>query len=246
MQASTHSPLFVTKELFETRYQGADAIFVTGSVVRGEATAHSDLDLVILFPKVERAYRESFQHKGWPVEAFIHDAETLRYFFQHVDKNLGRATLAEMVAEGQEVPCATALTDEVKSMARTALEEGPPTLSEDDLQDRRYHLSEILDDMRAPRNRQELIASAALLYHDLADFYIRTRRGWTGSGKNLVRRMKRLDPAFARKFTDAFEDVFITGQNQRIIAMAEELLSENGGLLFEGYRRDVPLEWRAK
>ena len=54
---STHSPLFVTKELFETRYLGANAIFVTGSVIRGEATKHSDLDLVILYPHVEHAYR---------------------------------------------------------------------------------------------------------------------------------------------------------------------------------------------
>ena len=82
MKSSTHSPLFVTKELFETRYQGANAIFVTGSVVRGEATAHSDLDLVILFPKVERAYRESFIHKGWPVEAFIHDPRNTSVFLQ--------------------------------------------------------------------------------------------------------------------------------------------------------------------
>lgn len=246
MKSSTHSPLFVTKELFDTRYQGADAIFVTGSVVRGEATAHSDLDLVVLFPHVQRAYRESFAHKGWPVEAFIHDAETLRYFFQHVDKNLGRATLAEMVAEGHEVPCATTLSDEVKVMARSALQEGPPPLTEEDLHDRRYHISEILDDMREPRNRQELVASATLLYNELADFYFRTRRGWTGSGKNLVRRMKRADPVFARKFTDAFDDVFSTGQVQRVIAMAEDLINEQGGLLFEGYHRFVPIDWRQK
>lgn len=244
MKSSTHSPLFVTKELFETRYQGADSIFVTGSVVRGEATAHSDLDLVVVFPKVERAYRESFVHKGWPVEAFIHDPETLRYFFQHVDKNLGRATLAEMCAEGHEIPSATEVTRQVKQMAQAALREGPPALSDEDLQDRRYHISEILDDMREPRNRHELVASASLLYLELADFYFRTKLSFTGSGKGLVRRMKRADPAFARRFADAFDDVFSTGQSARVIAMAEDLMSENGGLLFEGYRRDVPVDWR--
>ena len=246
MKSSTHSPMFVTKELFETRYPGADAIFVTGSVIRGEATASSDLDLVVLFPHVKTAYRESFFHMGWPVEAFIHDPETLRYFFQHVDKNLGRATLAEMVVEGHEIPAATPMTDTMKALAKTALEEGPPPLSVDDLQDRRYHISEIIDDMREPRNRQELMATATLLYNELADFYFRTRRGWTGTGKSLVKRMKRTDPAFARNFCEAFDDVFSTGQTVKVIAMAEQLMSEHGGLLFEGYRRDVPLEWRQR
>ncbi len=246
MQQSTHSPLFVTKELFETRYLGANAIFMSGSVVRGEATAHSDLDIVVLYPNVASAYRESFFHKGWPVEAFIHDPNSLRYFFDHVDKHLGRATLAEMVAEGHEVPAATPLTEEMKDLAYKALQDGPPSLDEEDLQDRRYHISEILDDMRAPRTRHELIGTATLLYNELADFYFRTHRGWTGTGKSLVRRMKRTDPIFARKFTESFDNLFSTGSSLRVIAMAEELMNENGGLLFEGYRRDVPLEWRQK
>jgi hypothetical protein len=244
MKSSTHSPMFVTKELFETRYQGADAIFVTGSVIRGEATAYSDLDLVVLYPRIERAYRESFFHKGWPVEAFIHDPETLRYFFNHVDKHLGRATLAEMIAEGYEIPAATPLTTQMKDLAAAALREGPPALTEDDLTDRRYHISEILDDMREPRNRAELTASATLLYNELADFYFRTRLGWTGSGKNLVKRMKRADAGFAKKFGEAFDEVFTSGHAARVIALAEEMLAPHGGLLFEGYKRDVPLEWR--
>jgi Nucleotidyltransferase domain len=245
-QQSPHSPLYVTKELFETRYKGADAIFVTGSVVRGEANAHSDLDLVILYPKVERAYRESFQHKGWPVEAFIHDADTLRYFFKNVDRNLGRATLAEMVAEGHEVPGATVATNEMKTLAKMTLQDGPPALSEEEIQDRRYHISELLDDMREPRNRQELVASATLIYNELADYYFRTRRGWTGSGKAILKRMKRTDPVFARKFGEAFDELFATGQSRRVIDLTEELLAPQGGLLFEGYRRETPIEWRLK
>ncbi len=238
--------MFVTKELFETRYNGADAIFVTGSVVRGEATAHSDLDLVVLFPKVERAYRESFEHKGWPVEAFVHDPDTLRYFFENVDRQLGRATLAEMIAEGHEIPAATSLTAEMKTMAKTTLQDGPPALTDEEVQDRRYHISELLDDMRDPRNRQELVASATLIYNELADYYFRTRRGWTCSGKAIMKRMKRTDPPFARKFGEAFDELFATGKSSRVIDLAEELMAPQGGCLFEGYRRDTPADWRSK
>jgi hypothetical protein len=244
MKSSTHSPLYVTKELLETRYDGAEVIFVAGSVVRGEATAHSDLDLVVVYPKVRAAYRDSFTHKGWPVEAFVHDPETLRYFFHHVDRLIGRATLAEMIAEGHEVPGASAFTASVKAMAQAALREGPPALTEAEMQERRYHITELIDDIREPRSRQELVASATVIYNELADFYFRSQRGWTGSGKAILKRMKKTDPALARRFAEAFDVLFSTGQPLRVIELAEEILAANGGPLFEGYKHEVPADWR--
>ena len=244
MTRATHSPLFVTKELFETRYKGAEAIFVAGSVVRGEASTYSDLDLVVIFPKLKTAYRESFYHRDWPVEAFIHDTDTIRYFFRNVDPTLGRPTLAEMIAEGHEVPGPTALTETLKQMASELLREGPIPLREDEIEDRRYHISELVDDIREPRSRQELIATATLVYTELADYYFRSKRAWTGGGKAVLKRMKRLDPALARRFGDAFDVLFSTGETQKVIELAAEIMGNDGGFLFEGYRRDVPAEWR--
>lgn len=241
---ATHSPLYVTKDLLETRYKGAETIFVAGSVVRGEASTYSDLDLVVVYPKVSAAYRESFFHLDWPVEAFIHDPETLRYFFEQVDRPIGRATLAEMISEGFEVPGPTKFSDEVKQLATRTLREGPPALSDEELQDLRYHISELIDDIREPRTRQELIAAATLVYNELAEYYFRSHKGWTGSGKAILKRMKKTDPAFARRFAEAFDVLFATGQPSRVIDLAEELLSSSGGFLFEGYRRDVPPDWR--
>lgn len=246
MTRATHSPLYVTKELFETRYAGAEAIFVAGSVVRGEASTYSDLDLVVVYPSVPVAYRESFTHKDWPVEAFIHDPETILYFFKKVDPELGRATLAEMISEGHEVPGPTAITETLKAAARSILLEGPPALSSDEIQDRRYHISELVDDIREPRSRQDLIATGTLVYGELSDYFLRSRRGWTGTGKAVLKRLKKVDPAFARRFTDSFDDLFINGQTQKVIDLAAEVLSSDGGFLFEGYRRDVPRDWRWK
>lgn len=246
MKSATHSPLYVTKELLETRYQGAEMIFVAGSVVRGEATAHSDLDLVVLFPKVEVAYRESFTHKGWPVEAFIHDRETLRYFFQSVDPQIGRATLAEMLAEGHEVPGPTPASDEMKAEALEALLKGPVALTEDEIQDRRYHISELLDDLRDPRGKAEFVGAATAIYSEVSDYYFRTRKLWTGGGKNILKRMKKVDPVFARRFSEAFDELFTQGKPARVIEISEEVLAPQGGVLFEGYRRETPRNWRAK
>lgn len=240
MTRATHSPLYVTKELFETRYQGAEAIFVAGSVVRGEATTYSDLDLVVIYPKVPVAYRESFMHRDWPVEAFIHDPQTLEYFFRNIDPQIGRATLAEMIAEGHEVPGSTPLTGQLKEMASAALQQGPPPLPSEEVEDRRYQVSELIDDLREPKNRAELIATATAVYCDLADFYLRSRCGWTGTGKTVLKRMRKVDPTLARRYADSFEELFSTGQTARVIDLAKDILAPYGGFLFEGYRRDVP------
>jgi predicted nucleotidyltransferase len=67
------------------RYPEASVLFAAGSIVRGEGTVHSDLDLVVVYPALAAAYRESFVLDRLPVEAFVHDPETLEYFFVEVD-----------------------------------------------------------------------------------------------------------------------------------------------------------------
>ena len=61
------------------RYPDAAVVFAAGSIVRGEATPYSDLDLVVVYPRLACAARESFRHDGYPVEAFLHDPETLEW-----------------------------------------------------------------------------------------------------------------------------------------------------------------------
>lgn len=244
--ASIHSPIFAAKDLFETRYHGASAILVAGSVVRGEASTYSDLDLVVIFPSVRAAYRESFTHKGWPVEAFIHDLETLRYFFYRIDQPEGHSTLCEMVKEGLEVPEPCKVTVQAKQLAGEVLKQGPPVLTHEEIEDRRYHISELVDDLRDPRTRHELNAAAARVYHELADFYCRSRGGWTSAGKGLLKRMKTQDPTMARRYSEAFDQLFQHGLPAAVIGLSEEVLAPYGGFLFDAYRREVPPFWREK
>ncbi len=48
----------ITNEILASKYSAARVIFLAGSVVRGEGTAYSDLDLVVIFDKLPAAYRE--------------------------------------------------------------------------------------------------------------------------------------------------------------------------------------------
>ena len=85
--------------IVESRYPDCDAALLAGSFVRGQATATSDLDLIVFRESVPASYRESFTFDEYPVEAFIHSSTTIRDFFRQ-DRERGRPSMQRMVAEG--------------------------------------------------------------------------------------------------------------------------------------------------
>ena len=114
-------PIDVAPDILRRRYPGALLAFVSGSFNRGQATLFSDIDLVVIFPKLDHAWRESFLFEDWPVEAFVHDPATLRYFFYEVDAKSGVPSLPAMVSEGPAIPPAHPIADELKAMAHHVL-----------------------------------------------------------------------------------------------------------------------------
>jgi predicted nucleotidyltransferase len=98
------------------RYPASAFVFAAGSIFRGEDTPYSDLDLVVIYQRLPNAYRESFRFQAFPVEAFVHDPETLKYFFYEVDCPSGVPGLPQMVWEGIEIPESSALSQALKAM----------------------------------------------------------------------------------------------------------------------------------
>src|SRR4051812_42802643 len=112
------SPLETANALFKDKYPDAKVAFLAGSVIRGEDTEFSDLDIVVVYEKLERAYRDSFIYDGWPVEVFVQDPETIKYFFEEVDGHSGVPSLPNMVAEGLEIPRPNEFSKAIKAEAK--------------------------------------------------------------------------------------------------------------------------------
>ncbi len=233
------SPIEAARGFWRERYAGARVLFLGGSVIRGEATPASDLDIVVVYEQLPNAYREAFVYGGWPVEAFVHDEETLERFFE-MDRLRGLPALMSMVAEGVEVPCESEFSARLKCRAEELLQAGPPPWDEEELTLRRYRLTDWLDDMRFPRSADELLATGAYLYQDAAEFYFRTRGLWSAHSKTIPRRLRQTDEAFAEKFLRAFDVLFTEKRPDPAAALVAELLEAFGGPLFEGFRKDAP------
>jgi hypothetical protein len=234
----------VVRQLHAERYPDAPLLLLAGSLVRGDGTVHSDLDLVVVHEHVDHAYRESFRYQGWPVEAFVHDAETMEHFFVEVDRPSGVMSLANMVVEGIELPAPSPLSRAVKARARAVLAAGPAPLDTAALRHKRYAITDLVDDLRAPRSPGEQVATAIRLYGALADLHLRARGRWSAHGKHVPRALAADDPAYAARFVAAFDALFAGHESGPVVRLAEETLAPLGGFLFEGHRLDAPASWR--
>lgn len=234
----------LTTRLMLERHQEASCALIAGSFVRGDATSSSDLDLVVLYPRLPNAYRESFLFEGMPVELFVNDLETLAFFMFERDRPAGFCTMANMVTEGLVWPEACALSNQAKALAREVLELGPSPWRQDQIDASRYAITDLLDDLHAPRNLHEQIATGALLYRKIADHYLRTRQEWSASNKWIPRRLHAVDPLFAARFQDAMLTLCRHGEDEPLINLAMEVINQDGGPLFDGYMVHAPANWR--
>jgi len=237
-------PTQITEEIFHHKYPDASVIFLAGSIVRGEGTSFSDLDLVVIFDKLPAAYRESFHFQGFPVEAFVHDPETLNYFLYEVDRPSGIPALAQMILEGVEIPKPNELSRSLKLLANTVMQLGPPELNDEQVRKLRYDITNLADDIREPRSREELVASGAELYAALANYYLRTNTLWSANGKSIPRILKQADADLCSRYTASFDELFIDGRPEKVVALVEEILTPRGGFLFDGHRLEAPANFR--
>ena len=147
----------LARNVVARRFTDAHVAFCAGSLMVGEGTPHSDIDLVVIFASLEHARRESFIYDSVPIEAFLHDPATLRYFFENVNAASGIPSLPRMVDEGVIV-CGTASeAEQYKQWATEILAAGPLPLTSEQIQDTAYAISDMVDDLREPRSCKQLI-----------------------------------------------------------------------------------------
>ncbi|HEU0178494.1 MAG TPA: nucleotidyltransferase domain-containing protein [Blastocatellia bacterium] len=234
----------ITKQILDERYPKADVIFLAGSLLRGEGTPYSDLDLIVIFEQLPHAWRESFNFQGYPVEAFVHDPETFNYFINELGRPSGLSAMAYMVAESVEVPCPSEISRSVKRIAADLIAAGPPKLSDEDERKLRYSITNLIDDIRQPRSREELVASGAELYGALANYYFRANGLWSAVNKSIPRKLGKTDPQLYLRFCEGFEELFAGGHSDKVITLAEEILKRHGGFLFDGYKHEASPDCR--
>jgi hypothetical protein len=233
----------VAERTLAERFIDADAGFAAGSILRGEGATMSDVDLVVLYRRLPNAWRESFVLDGVPVEAFVHDSETLAWFLAS-DRDRGRPALLAMVAEGRIFGPNPEKAMDWQDTARRMLAEGPAPLSNAQLEQLRYDITDKIDDLRGQRSRAEITALGAALYQPVAEILLRGQGRWFGSAKWIPRLLHALDAGQAARFDSAFGQLFAQGDVADIISFVDDALRPFGGRLFDGDHQAAPASSR--
>ncbi|MCA1058783.1 nucleotidyltransferase domain-containing protein [Rossellomorea aquimaris] len=221
------------KQFIEEHYSSCQAAILAGSVVRGEETSTSDLDIVVIDHQLLSEYRESLIVNGWPIEVFVHNENTIRHYFES-DCKRARPSLPRMVSEG--IPLVDhPLLSPLKSEARALLRDGPPNWSAQTIQMKRYFLTDALDDLIGSTNRPESIFIAGTVAEALHEFVLRTNGQWIGSSKWIVRALNEYDPHFANEFVEAFEQFYRSNDKHAVVGLVDSVLEAHGGRLFHGF-----------
>lgn len=211
---------------------GARFALLTGSSARGSAATTSDLDIYVVIDGPPAPYRETVTHKGRLVELFVNTKTSLEQFSaKELEKR--SPTTAHMCAHSIVI-----LGDDegeaVKAWAREVLEKGPTPLSTDEIDNERYAISGLIDDLMDATVLDEQLWTANELGRRVADFFLISHGNWTGRGKWLARRLHDADSDFAKKLADSYRQV-ADGQARALCELALSVLEPFGGYLQDGY-----------
>ncbi|WP_338766939.1 nucleotidyltransferase domain-containing protein [Massilia sp. METH4] len=230
------------------RWPDARVAIIGGSIARGEATPTSDIDLLLVFDRVDQAWRDTLKIGTQTVELFGHDPATFDYFCREIDRPNGRMPLADMVVEGVSVMADGDAAAWLRTHARQLIDAGPPPLTEAMLAGRRYGITTLLEDLIDGTAPDETLATAVRLYDMLAHFALRAAGAWSGEGKHLARRLRALDPGLADELVAAMAAITAdSATGKRLFdAAVRRTLAPFGGLLLEGFTLPAPVAWRSE
>ncbi|MCB9684427.1 MAG: nucleotidyltransferase domain-containing protein [Alphaproteobacteria bacterium] len=218
---------------------------VAGSVARGVATDRSDLDLVIVAPRVPRATRSTFVTEGWTVELFVHDPGTLDHYLRRLDPTSGipahSTMIVESVAVWEQDPD---LLPRIRATAERVLRDGPAPLPRHALEQARYQLTITREHLRRPRDPDELRAYVAQLHRPLAELWLRGRRRWFAEDRRLRSRLTEDDAEMAATMDAALRSAMVELDPTPTIAVIDRVLEALGGPLGAGYSATGPPSWR--
>jgi hypothetical protein len=222
----------MARSIVAERFPNVLAAMLAGSSALGTATATSDLDIVVVLDGPPAPYRETIRVRGTPVELFVHTSESLAYWFDR-ERGEGRCTLAHMLATG--IALAGSDVDAIQSTATRWVEVGPERWAPDQLEYRRYALTDALDDLVGAVDPDERDAVAGQALVMAAELALSLRGRWLGRGKWLVRLLRDADQQVSTSLMMGHRVAVATGNVDEFVTACEAVLAEAGGRLTEGF-----------
>lgn len=201
----------------------------------GRRTATSDLDIVVLLNGDPAPYRASFRLRDWPVELFVHTEGT---WYAYVEREIRqrRSPLLWMCADGLLLLDTDGVGARLGAEAARLAAAGPPTVPVEEIEDRRYAITDLLDDLSGSTGQGERLFIAMELVRRTSELALAIGGSWGGGGKWLARRLESTAPGLGMRLRHALREV-LEGRDDPLVGVVDEVLEQVGGRLWDGYQR---------
>ena len=220
----------------ETKPSG---IIATGTIVRAQAHANSDLDIYVIHGEAFRRRVQQFFH-GVPTEIFINPPQAVRQYFvdEHRD---GRLFTAHMLATGTVVYAAAPLIDELRTEAGQWLRRRT-NLPDAEITHARYTIATRVED-GADVTESDAHTAAMLLsdaVRQMIEFFCRTRLGRVPRTKEMFATAAAEDSEVGR-LTTAFYDAPSPEERLRIAqSLSDRIVGAHGFFVWDSGPEPVP------
>jgi predicted nucleotidyltransferase len=183
-----------------------EGILVTGSVIRGNHSKSSDLDIFVINSRPERQRIQKL-FNGVPAEIFVNPPNQIKNYFADCYKT-GKADTAHMFASGFIILDVNQIIYKLRNKGREIIS-GHPNPSEVHLKQLRYQVADCYE------NATDLLghdhSTAIMLMTQAVSLAMQYRfwseNKWLPRHKDLLKDLENLDPALAELGRDFFNEV---------------------------------------
>ncbi|MEU4601400.1 nucleotidyltransferase domain-containing protein [Kribbella sp. NPDC023972] len=222
----------VAQRLVAEEYPGARAAWLGGSVVRGDASSTSDLDITVLLSGPPAPMRRSLEYGGWPVELFVHTEDSLAYFCDK-DRQRWQPTMMRLVGESIVLLDTDGSGARLQQACHEEVVAGPRALTTAELDLLRYTITCLLDDLTDAATADVRTAIASVLWQDAARLLLTGSQHWSGTGKGMLRELTAYDE---RHGTDHAHALLAGVRDpDALVEEVDGILDAHGGRLFAGF-----------
>lgn len=221
--------------IVHARFPDAMAAFLTGSALTTRLTSTSDLDIVVVLQGKPAPFRENIREYGWSVELFVQSPASIKYFVAKEASEHCAPTL-KMLSDGHILVSVDGEAEKLQTEAVERFARGPSPISIEEMERRRYTLTDQLDDLIGATDPTELLYISQQLLVGASELALLSKAQWLASGKWLSRHLALSEPELSIQLSSAIKAVLETGEKEPIEDVVRKILERVGGPLTEGYR----------
>jgi predicted nucleotidyltransferase len=205
-----------------------DCIILTGSIVDGNYTMDSDVDVLCITSRFDYIRVESFKREGLLLQIILLPVNAVQDLLwrEYTTRDI---VYISMLKKGLILQDKEDYASRLQHIATTIYNAGPPPLQYEELSRRINHLSSLISDLQFPKDFSSYYLVFMEATAGLTDLFLRLNNEWFTHSKFMMRILQEKHAVFYRKLIAAIKSYFNADGVEPFVRLATATLQLTGG-----------------